>query len=1276
MKRIIKKVLILTLALAMTVTAIPFAGIDLSGLFKAEAAITKKESHKVFGDYIYADETYEKTSGIRLIKYTGSEKNIVVPDRIEDKPVLTIGYECFAYTTESDITDTDRYIPSNPALKEAESIVLPDTIVYIYSYAFEGCEKLTSINIPNSIEGVLSYVFSGCESLKEITLPGKDFSYGEDFFAESCIEKINLTEGITKIPEYFLKGTKVTSISIPSTVSTVSKKAFNLSECKTVVFEDISPMLDNLSSIENAFAFFDKTEYAKYPKYLETVAFRYLPSAIPYNDLYKVRYEKESGFWYMEYIGEKITASEAEDGFGYYINESGEAIITEYTGTQFAVTVPEKVGAEATVVGIDRRAFAGTCVTEVVIPDTVKEIGNCVFFGCKSLEEVVLPDGITQIGAAVFQNCTLLKKINWPSSMYYIPPEMFYNCRSLTDYGIFREIEIIGSSAFQGCVGITVDDFSSKLKEIGAAAFASTVTASDNAAIIADTDLSESLEYIGCNAFLNNKSLSELTIPEKTCIIGEKAFKMTRIEKIEIKSPLKEIRCEVFAGVPLKAVSLPEKLEKIGSGAFEGTALEKITLPDSLKYIGEYAFTETKLKEIDIPAHISEIGERAFSDTDIEKLVVPSTVKVIGDGAFEDCVHLTDITIENGVEQIGSNAFSGCTAKEITIPESVTVLKKNIISDTQIETVYYNAVDAIISLTPLDKRDVVSAFDSKALKKIVFGENVKSVPSYFSDSSDTLEEIVFSSNIESIGYRAFYGCTALSEITLPEKLTSLNSTVFSNCTGIKTVNFNAAACKFTNLTESDTDGIYYSPFKELTALETINLGASIKELPAFLFCGIETIYEIELPSTVTDVGVGAFAFSGITSFKGSENLESIEEYSFYGCKSLESADFGNNIMIIGANAFTNCDKLTEIYIPDNVTNIEMEAFKNCVSLKSVRMSPNVDYIPREAFYNCTQLSSFTWQADSKLVGRLAFGNCVKLTDFDFLNVEKLYINSFLGSGVTDVQLGESVNEASRTPLTTVEVQSFKNCESLTALGVGGNVTTVKSQAFADCTNLETAVIADSVTEIAQDAFDGCDKLTIYCSENSYAHSYARSRGIKVSTFIIAPISNQTYTGFEIKPEISVSVSGNNLNRNTDFGIAYANNINVGTADVTVTGKGDFRMYASKANFTIVTKNIAEATVAHITEQNYTGSPITPAVTVTDGGNILREGIDYTLTFGNNIAEGTAEVKIKGIGNYSGTLKSEFQIEKQSPLIQVLSALSGLLNSFFARLKALITAVFG
>ena len=57
----------------------------------------------------------------------------------------------------------------------------------------------------------------------------------------------------------------------------------------------------------------------------------------------------------------------------------------------------------------------------------------------------------------------------------------------------------------------------------------------------------------------------------------------------------------------------------------------------------------------------------------------------------------------------------------------------------------------------------------------------------------------------------------------------------------------------------------------------------------------------------------------------------------------------------------------------------------------------------------------------------------------------------------------------------------------------------------------------------------------------------------------------------------------------------------------------------------------------------TGSEIRPAVTVTLNGKTLTEGIDYTVSYANNIEIGTATVTVTGTGNYTGTAQTTFEI---------------------------------
>ena len=144
-------------------------------------------------------------------------------------------------------------------------------------------------------------------------------------------------------------------------------------------------------------------------------------------------------------------------------------------------------------------------------------------------------------------------------------------------------------------------------------------------------------------------------------------------------------------------------------------------------------------------------------------------------------------------------------------------------------------------------------------------------------------------------------------------------------------------------------------------------------------------------------------------------------------------------------------------------------------------------------------------------------------------------------------------------------------------------------------------------------------------------------------------------------------TGDKLAENVDFGVTYANNINVGSADVTVKGKGDFRMFASRANFTIITKSIVNVSIAEIPVQDYTGNAVTPVITITDGGKILKEGMDYTVKYSNNTSEGKATVKITGKGNYSGTKNVHFEIEQLDEIQIILNELISFLNALKARI---------
>lgn len=117
-----------------------------------------------------------------------------------------------------------------------------------------------------------------------------------------------------------------------------------------------------------------------------------------------------------------------------------------------------------------------------------------------------------------------------------------------------------------------------------------------------------------------------------------------------------------------------------------------------------------------------------------------------------------------------------------------------------------------------------------------------------------------------------------------------------------------------------------------------------------------------------------------------------------------------------------------------------------------------------------------------------------------------------------------------------------------------------------------------------------------------------------------------------------------LTKDKDYTISYTNNIEAGDAAVTLTGKGNYTGSATKT-FTIQPKPLSDSMmIISYGPYYYTGSAITPAVTVKDGSRTLTKDTDYTISYTNNINVGTATVEVTGKGNYKETINRTFTIE--------------------------------
>ena len=150
-------------------------------------------------------------------------------------------------------------------------------------------------------------------------------------------------------------------------------------------------------------------------------------------------------------------------------------------------------------------------------------------------------------------------------------------------------------------------------------------------------------------------------------------------------------------------------------------------------------------------------------------------------------------------------------------------------------------------------------------------------------------------------------------------------------------------------------------------------------------------------------------------------------------------------------------------------------------------------------------------------------------------------------------------------------------------------------------------------------------------------------------------STYAYDGKAKKPGVTVKLNGKTLKNGTDYTVSYSNNTKVGTAKVTITGKGNYTGSVSKTYS--IKNNFKKATVSGISTKAFTGKNITQSITVKYNGKTLKNGTDYTVFYSNNKNIGTATVKITGKGSFTGTITKTFKINLAKQEIQKLTAKS-------------------
>ena len=245
---------------------------------------------------------------------------------------------------------------------------------------------------------------------------------------------------------------------------------------------------------------------------------------------------------------------------------------------------------------------------DLVIPNSVKEIGRSAFNGCTGFNgTLTLSNKLETIGSYAFNNCSgFTGSLILPNSLTTIGKIAFFGCKGFKDLTLSNALSVIPEMAFCNCTSLTGDlVIPNSVKEIGNSAFDSCTGFNGT------LTLSNKLETIGGAAFLKCSGFKgSLILPNSLTTIGKMAFqKCEGFTELTLSNALSVIPTQVFNGCKSLSGNLviPASVKEIGRLAFNScTALNgdsenpsQITLPESLKKINDYVFSDcNKIKTI------------------------------------------------------------------------------------------------------------------------------------------------------------------------------------------------------------------------------------------------------------------------------------------------------------------------------------------------------------------------------------------------------------------------------------------------------------------------------------------------------------------------------------------------------------------------------------------------------------------------------------------------------------------------------------------------------
>lgn len=766
---------------------------------------------------------------------------------------------------------------------------------------------------------------------------------------------------------------------------------------------------------------------------------------------------------------------------------------------------------------VGQYAFAyNTALTSLEVPTNITSLGQYAFVGCTMLDSVTLNEGLETLNNGVFSSCTALQSITLPDSLTFLGYSVFANDTALNTVSFGKGLTSSKSNVFSGCTSLV----NIEIPNIVSSAIATAVT-----------NITSHIENLSFDGTMEEWLSLQFTSAKDNLIQYTTNFYVkdevsdtytTVVTSLDVPDTITNINNYAFYGYEkLESVNF-NKVLTIGNSSFYGTGLTTVVLSNSIQSVSSYAFAScNSLTTVEYGTGLNSISTTAFNkSTKITTVYIPNMVSqvittsisniptisnIYFEGTMEDWLKLNFTAAEQNPIQYATNFFVYTSSTDTTytlvseavVPDTITSIGayafygyKNLTS-INLNNVTSLGLDAFYKCTGLDKvyfnGTVEEDWPNVELANLYANPMSYATHFYTYDSGTAtyseVTSIALADTITTLDDYTFYNFSALTDFTFNKSVTSSGKEVFKGCKSLDKVTYTGTIEEWALV---DFEELYSTPMwkathfyleGQATEVTTINLSSVITEIKQYSFYNFSALEDITFTSAIT--ASGKDAFTGCSSLKDVYYNGDIESW----CK-IKFASLNSNPMTAHSSSFhlVNDDKsvdniITTLSIPSTVTTIGDYQFAGFNEVTALTLDDSVTSISSYAFSGCTSLVELDTNKVTT-IGDNAFAGSSALTTLTITEtVTSIGNNVFYGDDkITKLIFGDNV--------TSIGDYAFSGCTNITEIVFNSSLLTIGDYAFNECVNVKEVIIPSSVTTIGDYAFALCTSVdTVVIGDN-------------------------------------------------------------------------------------------------------------------------------------------------------------------------------------------------